>query len=46
MSGTERSLHMNEMAQLYVDTAKKYGHSAILYIRIPGTSIIPNGFWN
>ena len=29
MSQTERNLHMNEMAQLYIDTAKRYGHSAI-----------------
>ena len=29
MSQAERNLHMNEMAQLYIDTAKRYGHSAI-----------------
>ena len=29
MSHTERNLHRNEMAQLYIDTAKRYGHSAI-----------------
>ena len=29
MSQTERNLHMNEMAQLYIDTAERYGHSAI-----------------
>mgnify|MGYP005768134003 CR=1 FL=1 len=29
MSQNERSLHMNEMAQLYIDTARRYGHSAI-----------------
>ena len=30
MSQRERTLHMNEMAQLYIDTAKRYGHSAIM----------------
>ncbi len=29
MSQSERSLHMHEMAQLYIDIAKRYGHSAI-----------------
>lgn len=29
MSYAEKSLHMNEMAQLYIDTAAAYGHSAI-----------------
>lgn len=29
MSRSEQVLHMDEMAQLYVDMARKYGHSAI-----------------
>lgn len=29
MSLNERKLHMDEMAQLYIDIAKRYGHSAI-----------------
>lgn len=29
MSQREKSLHMEEMAQLYIDIAKRYGHSAI-----------------
>ncbi len=36
MSQTERSLHMNEMAQLYIDTAQRYGHSAIFVHPNPG----------
>ena len=36
MSDTERRLHMNEMAQLYIDTAKRYGHSAIFIHPNPG----------
>ena len=36
MSRSEQTLHMNEMAQLYVDTAKKYGHSAIFIHPNPG----------
>lgn len=36
MSQTERNLHMNEMAQLYIDTAKRYGHSAIFVHPNPG----------
>lgn len=36
MSYRERSLHMNEMAQLYIDTAKRYGHSAIFIHPNPG----------
>lgn len=35
MSQRERSLHMNEMAQLYIDTAKRYGHSAIFIHPVP-----------
>lgn len=37
MSYQEKSLHMNEMAQLYIDTAKRYGHSAIFIHPNPGT---------
>lgn len=29
MSHTERKLHIEDMAGLYIDTAKRYGHSAI-----------------
>lgn len=29
MSKTEQKLHINDLAQVYVDTAKKYNHSAI-----------------
>ncbi len=36
MSQRERNLHMNEMAQLYIDTAKRYGHSAIFVHPNPG----------
>ncbi len=36
MSYRERSLHMNEMAQLYIDTAKRYGHSSIFIHPNPG----------
>lgn len=36
MSSTEKSLHMNEMAQIYIDTARAYGHSAIFIHPNPG----------
>ena len=36
MSQNERNLHMNEMAQIYIDTAEKYGHSAIFVHCNPG----------
>ena len=36
MSSGEKSLHMNEMARLYIDTAKAYGHSAIFVHPNPG----------
>ena len=36
MSLSEKKLHMNEMAQLYVDTAKAYGLSAIFIHPNPG----------
>lgn len=36
MSQRERSLHMSEMAQLYIDTAERYGHSAIFVHPVPG----------
>ena len=36
MSPEERSLHMNEMADIYIDTAKRYGHSAIFVHPNPG----------
>lgn len=35
MSAVERKLHMNEMAQLYIDTAKRYDHSAIFVHPVP-----------
>lgn len=36
MSYNERKLHLNDMAQVYIDVAKKYGHSAIFVHAIPG----------
>ena len=36
MSRQEKSLHMDEMAQLYIDTARAYGHSAIFVHPNPG----------
>lgn len=36
MSYRERSLHMNEMAQLYIDAARTYDHSAIFVHPNPG----------
>lgn len=36
MSRTEQKLHMEEMAQIYVDTAKRYDHSAIFVHPNPG----------
>ena len=36
MSQNERNLHMNEMADIYIDTAKRYGHSAIFVHPNPG----------
>lgn len=36
MSKQEQKLHMEDMAQLYIDTAKKYGHSAIFVHTNPG----------
>ena len=35
MSKTEQNLHINEMANLYIDTAKKYHHSAIFVLPNP-----------
>ncbi|HTL51636.1 MAG TPA: uroporphyrinogen decarboxylase family protein [Planctomycetota bacterium] len=37
MSETERRLHRKEIAQLYVDTAERYGHSAIFLHPNPHT---------
>lgn len=36
MSKQEQKLHMEDMAQLYIDTAKKYGHSTIFVHTNPG----------
>lgn len=36
MSLTEKKLHMNEMAQLYIDTAERFHHSAIFVHPNPG----------
>lgn len=36
MSPRERSLHMNEIADIYIDTAKRYDHSAIFVHPNPG----------
>ncbi len=36
MSQTERKLHMDEMAELYIQTAKRYDHSAIFVHPNPG----------
>ena len=35
MSKTEQKLHIEDMARLYVDTAKRYGHSAIFIHHAP-----------
>jgi len=35
MSPNERRLHMNDMAQIYIDTAKRYDHSAIFVHPVP-----------
>ncbi|MHB9138578.1 MAG: uroporphyrinogen decarboxylase family protein [Victivallaceae bacterium] len=37
MTETERKLHRNEIAQLYIDTAERFEHSAILIHPNPGT---------
>lgn len=36
MSYAERKLHMDEMAQIYIDTCKRYDHSAIFIHQNPG----------
>ena len=36
MSLNERKLHLNDIAQVYIDVAKKYNHSAIFVHAIPG----------
>ena len=36
MSANERRLHINDMADIYIETAKKYGHSAIFIHPNPG----------
>ena len=36
MSRGEKRAHLKDMAQLYVDIAEKYGHSAIMPVGIPG----------
>lgn len=36
MSFNERKLHINEIADIYIDTAKRYGHSAIFVQPNPG----------
>lgn len=46
MSYRERSLHMNEMAQLYIDAARAYDHSAIFVHPNPGGGKISSGFWS
>ena len=43
MSQNERNLHMNEMADLYIETAKRYGHSAIFLHPNPGD--FENALW-
>lgn len=43
MSQNERNLHMNEMADLYIETAKCYGHSAIFLHPNPGD--FENALW-
>ena len=35
MSKTERNLHLDEMARIYIDTAKRYHHSAIFVHQNP-----------
>lgn len=36
MSYKEKALHIDDMAQLYIDTARRYGHSAIFIHPNPG----------
>ncbi len=36
MSQNERNVHIDDMAELYIDTAKRYGHSAIFIHPNPG----------
>ena len=36
MSRGEKRAHLKDMAQLYVDIAEKYGHSAIMPVGVPG----------
>ncbi len=36
MSLNEKKLHMNDIADLYIETAKRYGHSAIFVHGAPG----------
>ena len=36
MSRNEKCAHLMEMAQLYVDIARKYDHSAIMPVHVPG----------
>lgn len=43
MSLTERKLHINEMADIYIDTAKRYNHDAIFVH--PNPSDIENVKW-
>ena len=43
MSFSEKKLHMDDMAQLYIDTAKRYNHSAIFVH--PNPSDIDNTQW-
>lgn len=34
MSKTEQNLHINDIAQVYIDTAERYGHSAIMVLSV------------
>jgi len=35
MSRKEQNLHINDIAQVYIDTAERYGHSAIMVHNVP-----------
>ena len=42
MSKKEQQLHLDEIAQLYIDTARRYRHSAILYHGVAGWDMETN----
>ena len=42
MSRTEQQLHLDEIARLYLDTARRYQHSAIFYHNVSGWDLETN----